>query len=231
MDIKELKKKWDYLGTEDPLWAILTDDSKKGNQWNEEEFFETGRRGAKAFLDLASHLRPGFPKRSALDFGCGVGRLTQGLAPFFERVTGVDISEAMIRKAAEYHRDNPSLGFVLNSEPNLQVFEDASFDFLLSHIVLQHVPAPLHEGFLKEFVRVLSPGGVAVFQIPQPFSDDWGSREFKPEEGGKIDMYGSPQESVLGWVQDAGARILQVVEDGACGPDHTSYRYVICRCD
>lgn len=35
----------------------------------------------------------------ALDFGCGVGRLTRALAAFFDRATGVDISSSMIEEA------------------------------------------------------------------------------------------------------------------------------------
>jgi len=43
MDIKEMLKNWDSWGNEDPLWAIHSDPTKKGNLWDEGEFFESGK--------------------------------------------------------------------------------------------------------------------------------------------------------------------------------------------
>ncbi|MEO7862527.1 MAG: hypothetical protein ABIU05_19265 [Nitrospirales bacterium] len=44
MELNELQKNWNQLGKQDPLWAILTQQDKKGNKWTPDEFFETGRR-------------------------------------------------------------------------------------------------------------------------------------------------------------------------------------------
>ncbi len=38
----------------------------------------------------------------ALDFGCGIGRLTQLLCKFFKKCIGVDISKEMIKLANKY---------------------------------------------------------------------------------------------------------------------------------
>lgn len=226
MEIADLKRKWDHLGKEDPLWAILTDPEKQGNRWDREEFFETGRCDASRFFALARFLSPEMATASALDFGCGVGRLTFGLTEFFAEVTGVDISESMITRAKEL-TTSTQVTFLQNGAPDLSILPDRSYDFLLSHIVLQHVPARYHGVFVTEFMRVLRPSGVALFQLPEPFSEEWGSRRFDPERKLKIDMYGSTQADVLTWVQNAGGRILQVVNDGSCGPEHLSYRYVV----
>ena len=44
MELKELQRNWDILGKEDPLWAIITWQDKKGNKWDPAEFFASGRQ-------------------------------------------------------------------------------------------------------------------------------------------------------------------------------------------
>jgi len=51
------------------------------------------------------------------------------------------------------------------------VFEDASFDFVLTLIVLQHMRQDYSAAYLREFLRLLRPGGIMFFQIPiEPLS-------------------------------------------------------------
>ena len=226
MEIDELKRKWDYLGASDPLWAIMTDDSKKGNQWDQEEFFATGRGDAARFIALARHLMPGLEIGYALDFGCGVGRLTQGHADYAEKIVGVDISGPMIAQARAINPLPGKVEFLENDRSDLSMFADGVFAYIICHIVLQHVPAEIHLRYVREFVRVLRRAGVCIFQLPETFTDDWGSATFTEENKDKIDMYGSAQSDVLAAIQDAGGRVLEVKEDGSCGPQHVSYRYV-----
>jgi ubiquinone/menaquinone biosynthesis C-methylase UbiE len=54
-------------------------------------------------------------RQSALDFGCGVGRMARSFASQFESYTGVDISEAMIEQAREWNRDCRQCRFILNT--------------------------------------------------------------------------------------------------------------------
>ena len=103
MDLNELQKNWDEFGKTDPLWAILTNPGRKGGKWTPEEFFASGRGEIAAIMNRAEAL--GFPVRreAALDFGCGVGRLTQALCAWFERCCGVDIAPSMIELARGYN--------------------------------------------------------------------------------------------------------------------------------
>jgi ubiquinone/menaquinone biosynthesis C-methylase UbiE len=52
----------------------------------------------------------------------------------------------------------------------LQLFEANTFDLVHSWLVLQHMPKPLALAYISEFARVAKPGGVIVFQIPDPGS-------------------------------------------------------------
>ncbi|OLE97248.1 MAG: hypothetical protein AUG75_10580, partial [Cyanobacteria bacterium 13_1_20CM_4_61_6] len=129
---------------------------------------------------------------SALDFGCGVGRLTQALAPHFDRVVGVDISPNMIQLATDVNRFPGHVSYVWNQAPHLQRFADAAFDFVVSNIVLQHIPPAITLRYVEEFLRVLMPGGILVFQLP---SHRRGADERAPSASGRVmpdDAYYAP---------------------------------------
>ena len=72
MDIEKLQKVWDKLGEKDPLWAALSIPQKKGNKWNIEEFFETGRKKINNIMDYLDELNIKPNSNKVLDFGCRV---------------------------------------------------------------------------------------------------------------------------------------------------------------
>jgi SAM-dependent methyltransferase len=172
MNLQEVQKNWDEFGKRDPFWAILTHAQYKNNRWDHAAFFETGRREVEIVL---RHLEATGVTHScwrALDFGCGAGRLSQALCACFHRVTGVDIAPSMIALANQYNVCGARCRYVLNPAQDLRVLGAQRFDFLLSLIVLQHMQLNYSKHFIREFVRVLAPGGIAVFQVP--------SRPFRP---------------------------------------------------
>lgn len=165
--LRHLSADWDELGSTDPLWAILSDPTKTNGRWDVDEFLATGRAEVDAVLTRARGLGlPIMPGR-ALDFGCGVGRVTRALAPHFRECVGVDISSTMIERAVKLNQDVPNTVFRLNRADDLRAFPDGHFDLIYSSLVLQHVPERrLIVGYLAEFARLLSPGGLLVFQLP-----------------------------------------------------------------
>jgi ubiquinone/menaquinone biosynthesis C-methylase UbiE len=106
-------------------------------------------------------------RTAALDFGCGVGRLTAALADHFGTVTGLDIAEPMLARARDLLADSRRCTFVRNDRPDLRLFPDGSFDLVYSSLVLQHMPHSVAAGYLREFVRVVRPGGAIVIVVPQ----------------------------------------------------------------
>jgi ubiquinone/menaquinone biosynthesis C-methylase UbiE len=165
--LKHTQKNWDLLGAADPLYGVLSHEGKRGGNWDEAEFFATGLREIEALLEEARRLNVAPQSGHALDFGCAVGRLSQALALHFDQVTGVDIAPSMLEKAQAYNKYGPRCGYVLNANPDLRLFGDASFDLVYSNIVLQHMAPEFALGYIAEFVRVLKIGGLLVFQIPE----------------------------------------------------------------
>src|SRR5690348_1577848 len=160
-----LRRVWETLGRDDPLWAVLSQADKRGRRWEPDEFFATGNLEVDASL-AASSVR-GYPRGRglALDFGCGAGRLTRALAAHFEHVVGIDVSSSMVATARRLNADLGNAEFRCNDSPRIEGIADASVDFAFSHITLQHIPTELAAGYVDEFFRILAPGGAAVFQF------------------------------------------------------------------
>ncbi len=165
--LQKLQRNWEGLAQTDPLWAICSDPQRRNGLWDREELFATGRNEIKVVLAHIAELglKPDW-NAPVLDFGCGVGRLTQALAAHFPECWGVDISPTMISLAKEYSLDTPQCRFLLNEHSHLESLQDNYFGFVYTSIVLQHI-AKKHSGvYIAELIRVLKPGGVLVFQIP-----------------------------------------------------------------
>lgn len=166
MSLSKHRRDWNHLGRVDPLWAIFTRSDKRLGRWDVEEFFLTGAQDVGQVMEVATAL--GYPRRrgNALDFGCGVGRLTRALASYFGHCCGLDISESMIAQARELNRSVQNCSFVLNDRDDLRAFPDNSFDMIYTKWVLQHLPdTGLIISYIRELVRLLQPDGLLVFQV------------------------------------------------------------------
>ena len=225
MHLTTLKKHWNEFGNQDPLWAILTIDEKKGGKWEIEEFFDLGRRDVNAWFGSALSAKPEIRREKALDFGCGVGRLTQALAEHFDSVAGVDIAPSMIEKAREFNRHGARCTYFVNDRPDLRQFQSNEFDFIFTLIVLQHMAPHYQRCYLKEFLRVLKPGGVLLFQLPELSLTP--EDRIIPEDSGPIaDMFGIPPEEVIDFVEKNGGRLLKVHYDVTPGAEK-SHIYIV----
>ena len=159
------KQEWEELAKVDPLWAILTSSDRLGGGWELTEFFATGEAEITEMLKAADDLGEPVRRERALDFGCGVGRLSRPLAERFRECVALDISEGMVKLARELNEDRPNCRFLVNAAPDLGQLETDSFDLVYSSLVLQHMPSvEVVEAYVSEFLRILRPGGLAVFQ-------------------------------------------------------------------
>ncbi|MEI6128649.1 MAG: class I SAM-dependent methyltransferase [Planctomycetota bacterium] len=232
MDFDRLLRNWQNLATKDPLWAILSDEGKQGGRWNLDEFFRSGE-GFINYIGEALHQRRiDVARGSALDFGCGYGRLTQALTRHFAKVVGVDAAEAMVLAARKHNRFGERVAYVYNPAPDLAVFPSASFDFVLTVLVLQHMRADFQQGYLREFLRVLRPGGVLFVQIPTvPTTPVLDSISRLDEVAGEacIEIHGQSQASVEALFLAAGGELLYAEADTWAGVEWGSMHYCVRR--
>lgn len=104
---------------------------------------------------LIPHLKPGL---HLLDVGCGPGTITADFAARLSpgRVCGIDSAAEVIDAA---RRDHPGVDFETGDVYRLD-FEDASWDIVHAHQVLQHLSDPV--AALREMRRVVRPGGAVA---------------------------------------------------------------------
>ncbi|HYX51234.1 MAG TPA: class I SAM-dependent methyltransferase [Ktedonobacteraceae bacterium] len=161
------RQDWEELANLDPLWAVLTRPEGQFGNWDLTKFFHTGENEILQIMRVAASFGKPIARKRALDFGCGVGRLSRALSQYFDFVDAVDISDSMINKAVELNTAIPNCQFHLNSHGDLRMFAAEHFDMVCSKIVLQHLPSEaLIRSYLAEFIRILKPGGLLTFQLP-----------------------------------------------------------------
>lgn len=228
-----VSKSWESLAKHDPLWAIVSTPDKRGNRWGEDEFLDTGTVEVRHAFNFLAKLGITPATSAALDFGCGVGRLTQALAQRFGRVDGVDISPTMLDKARAMNRNGDRVRFV-QGEPDRLPLPSANYDFVLSRIVLQHLPATMQSMYLREFMRVLKPGGVAVFQVVTSVRASEETIFRSPVDTGDgaattIDMNILPTTAVEEAIRAGNGRVIDSMTDLGAGDPFESRVFVAVR--
>jgi SAM-dependent methyltransferase len=173
------------------------------------------------------------PRGSALDFGCGVGRLTQALGEHFARVVGLDISAAMVERASAENRHAGRVKYMVNTarRPGLGVLGDARFDLVLSLISLQHNPTRVALAYIADFVRHLTPGGVAVFDLPHASLPGlwWRALRARLRRQPLMLLHGAPPDVVERVVIGAGGTVVSRREVNWSGSEIPSSVYYVRR--
>lgn len=166
MNLRQLESNFEALAADDPLWTVLSDNAKRGGKWDEDTFYRTGEGVIDDLESRLEHLGLSLEGDSAIDFGCGVGRLTFPLGRRFATCWGIDISQSMVSYANQRLSREPKCRFVVNANTRLENFASESIDFAYSAIVFQHIAPRYAFEYFREFSRVLKPNGLFVFQLP-----------------------------------------------------------------
>lgn len=167
--LAEHKRDWDDLARLDPLWAIDSAPDRRHGAWDDDEFMAIGCRKVAGIVRRLDRLGAPAARRRALDFGCGVGRVTIPLADHFDVAVGVDIAPAMVdqarTRACAAGRDD--VRFLLNEHEDLELLDAERFDLVFTTRVLQHLPSIEHVSrCARGLARLVAPGGVLMAQMP-----------------------------------------------------------------
>lgn len=149
-----------------------------------------------AFRDLPGLLEEHVTGTRALDFGCGAGRSTRFLRELGFRVTGVDISAAMLDRAREFERGGAGYGRPEDGEARpgagrltgsgdggyVLIGDDPAdlpsgpFDLVLAAFPFDNIPGEAHRVALLAGLRErLAPAGrlVLVASSPELYVHEW----------------------------------------------------------
>jgi ubiquinone/menaquinone biosynthesis C-methylase UbiE len=126
-----------------------------------------------------------FDGMNVLDAGCGEGYQTRILARRAARMTGVDLSPAMIELARDEERRAPlGIRYEVASYCAMPMFADESFDAAVSFMAL--MDGPDFPAAMSEIRRVLRPGAALAFSILHPCFATRGFNWIRDETGREI---------------------------------------------
>ena len=170
------------------------------------------RRGAAdSAAYLLAHLRAGM---DLLDVGCGPASITADLAERVApgRVVGLDAAAGALEAARATLRERGLSEQVELTCGDIMAlpFEDASFDVVHAHQVLQHLADPV--GALAEMRRVTRPGGIvavrdAVYSAMTWFPEPAGMEQWRSVYTATARANGGEPDAgsrLLSWAREAG---------------------------
>jgi 2-polyprenyl-3-methyl-5-hydroxy-6-metoxy-1,4-benzoquinol methylase len=158
---------WQRWGETEPYFGVLAADRfrKASFAENSEEFWHLGDAQVAERLAAAEREFGPVPRDRALDFGCGVGRLSLPLARRFGQVVALDIAPAMLDEARR-NADAAGLANLCFARSDDALGEAGGrFDFVMSFIVFQHIPVRRGMRVLGAMLDKVDRGGVAALDL------------------------------------------------------------------
>ena len=215
------------------------EDASRANAYATLEFANTYYL---AYRDLPRILAQHVTGTRALDFGCGTGRSTRLLQRLGFAVTGIDISQDMLRIA---RATDPSGDYRVVPQDNLSEFSEGTFDLVLSAFTFDNIPGEAKTRIFRDLAKLLKPNGtlVSIVSAPEIYSHEWASFTTKdfPESalarsGGVVRIIVTDhedrrpvedilwtEESYRGVYREAGLAVAQMLKPLAKGDEPFSW--------
>jgi SAM-dependent methyltransferase len=223
--LAKIKAAWSHLGITKPHFSVLTDKQflPENLDQNVDKFWASGEAEAVQVENmLARHDFTALSTKTCLEYGCGVGRVTMGLARRFAQVHGYDISQGHLSQAEQRAQKVGVFNcrYHLCSDNLLDPLE--ACDFFYSRIVFQHNPPPIIHQLIRSALRALKPDGIAIFQVPTyrigyryPINE-WLSTDHALD----MQMHCLSQKVIFSIIADENCEPLEAREDNSTGaPD------------
>ena len=219
-----IKQSWEHLGDTRAHHSVLTskDFLPDSLEQNIGTFWKSGEREVQEIEAILKRHGVNLNEaKTAVEYGCGVGRVTSILAKLVSAMHAYDISRPHLDYAKEHATEvGAEIEFHLVSDPLSKL---QPCDLFYSRIVFQHNPPPIIHQLIKNALESLNTGGIAIFQVPTYIK----GYEFKLVEWMNKDhaldmqMHCIPQAAVFKLAGETGCEILEIREDNWCGePNH-----------
>jgi SAM-dependent methyltransferase len=148
------------------------------------------------------------PDSDAIDLGCGIGLWLPRLAPLFRRVTAVDISEKLLRRAREHGQAHRNLRF-LRADMSRPGASMPSADLILCVNAILTASMVHRQRLFTAIARHLRPGGHLLLTVPALESAlltkrrliDWHLADGLAPHAAVRSALASDQPHATGWIQ------------------------------
>jgi ubiquinone/menaquinone biosynthesis C-methylase UbiE len=119
------------------------------------------KRAIKDLLRMLPETKKHYP--AILDIGCGRGQSLQLLDEYFnpDTINGIEIDESLLNDALKRAQACRCRVELIAGNAEMMPYQDQSFDMVFCHQSFHHIVQ--HEKAMREFCRVLKPGGVLLF--------------------------------------------------------------------
>jgi SAM-dependent methyltransferase len=161
-----------------------------------------GLDGAPEWPTLKSML-PDLAGKTVIDLGCGYGWFCRSARELgAAQVTGVDISEKMLARAAELTAD-PAITYQRRDLEDVKL-EDNSLDLVYSSLALHYLPEL--DTLFRHVQRALKPGGSLVFSMEHPIYTCASCQGWLTDDNGErfwgVNQYQQEGQRVSNWLAD-----------------------------
>ena len=163
--MRDNDKDWEAFGAEAPYHAVLTNPMFLPDALTQERmdyFFRTGEdEVGKIVGTIRQRIDPHFQPARAIDFGCGVGRISLAVADYAKTTIGLDVSPSMLREAQKNRAQR-------KPRADIQFQHDVPeqpVDWVCSVLVFQHIQPARGIPILKSLLSRLAVGGVVSLQF------------------------------------------------------------------
>src|ERR1700722_825896 len=145
---------WQEIGRSQPFWGVFTHPEFRRENINAESLAALYATGVDFIASVIAEFEriagAPFHARTALDFGCGTGRLTEAMIAYSDKAIGYDISPGMLQEARARCAGNATYTDQL---------PEGLFDWINSFIVFQHIPPERGFALVEQLLTRLAPGG------------------------------------------------------------------------
>jgi SAM-dependent methyltransferase len=227
-ELNEVQANYNQIGLEDAFSGTVGNPNK-----DLDLYFEHGHQQIAGILSTGQKLGINPTNGKALDFGCGIGRVTRTLAKQFDEVHGLDISPSMIALANDYNANPVKCHFHLHCDYQLELFADDFFDLIVGINIFRYISPALSEAYVREFIRLVKPGGLVYFETSEAVF--WRRvfpeflfriyRKFKHWQNSgprRQDRFHFSEERMRAIISEAGGQVLRV----EAAPSPTLWRHL-----
>lgn len=226
-----IREAWSSMGRDIPHYSVLTSDIflPSNIERNADIFWQSGAIEAEEIHSILKRFDFDFKNKVAIEYGCGVGRVSTPLSKLFKILYAYDISTYHLDIAKKHSLEQGAKNIIYCEVGNNKSIYKQRCHFFYSRIVFQHNPPPLIAMLVEGALASLHNNGIAIFQVPvykvgYNFKlNEW----LNTKHSNEMQMHCLPQSVIFSIIKKQNCQLLELREDESCGEPFLSNLFVV----